>query len=860
MLGNPTFPLLWKSDGAGPDEQALGAWCAYTGQDEYAAQNWGWLNALHPDDRSWARETWEEAYRAPTTFALVYRVQQDGLDYQSFRVQGIPRFNEEHHLLAWIVFFVPESGYNPLLDEHWELRLMNRMIYGQMVLGILCLSLDGRITRVNGRLSQLTGYTDEELLEMTLWQLVYIEDVPLQLRAMHGRLVSGRSYPPFQIRYRRKDGSAIWLRITEFLVRLPSGEPYYFFYVAEDVGKQVRAEIERSELLARVRQAHDESLARTHQLEAIFDSITDGILVCDTEGNIIQSNMAVQQIFRLDLFPGLLHMPLAQRLALLEAYDEQGQRFTQEMWPLVRLLRGEDVRGSRAVEMHLVFPDGQEAYLSYTGATLRDQDEHIVGAVVAIRDVTERRQWEGRIYNAFETLLAFAEELVDIPGFFGGATGGESAEQVPTPRVAQTAGEYLAALTCQLLGYETASISLLVPETGMFRLVAMTGFPPEEEALAREKNRTFPLSRYLDEQTIVLLHVNEAVIQDITLNLVVTRRQRSLIAPMTLEGRLVGFLSVTKRGEHPSYTEEEISLVKAVAKLVLLVMERERMQQEWIEARTNELALREANRRFDEFLSIASHELRTPLAGIKGNIQLALRRLAFMKEPEPALPEQDVLLDKLEKVLDYLRHAEHRVNVQNRMIGDLLDVSRIQANRLELMMRPCNLAAVVRDAIEDQRYTTSERVITLTPPDCHRIPVFGDADRLGQVVHNYLTNALKYSPEDKPIVVSMETLDDIDIVRVSVRDEGPGLSREDQKHVWERFYRVKNIQTQGDAAPGLGLGLHICRTIIEAHGGKFGLESAPGEGSTFWFTLPLVKDTRPAPEQQAPAFQQSTPG
>ena len=288
-----------------------------------------------------------------------------------------------------------------------------------------------------------------------------------------------------------------------------------------------------------------------------------------------------------------------------------------------------------------------------------------------------------------------------------------------------------------------------------------------------------------------------------------------------------------------------MSLVKAVSKFILLFIERARLQQEWIEAHTSELALRETNRRFDEFLSIASHELRTPLAGIKGNIQLALRRLAFLKDPD--LPEREVLLDKLEKVYDYLQHAEHRVNVQNRMISDLLDVSRIQANKLELVTHPCNLAEIVREAVEDQRYAMTERVITLTIPVHKDFTVVGDADRLSQVVHNYLTNALKYSPMDQPVAASLEILDGN--ARVSVRDEGPGLSPEEHKHIWERFYRVKDILTQGDASPGLGLGLHICRIIIEAHHGSFGLESTPGQGSTFWFTLPLACSSSPAPEQ-----------
>src|SRR5260370_21543798 len=107
------------------------------------------------------------------------------------------------------------------------------------------------------------------------------------------------------------------------------------------------------------------------------------------------------------------------------------------------------------------------------------------------------------------------------------------------------------------------------------------------------------------------------------------------------------------------------------------------------------------------------------------------------------------------------------------MISDLLDVSRIQANKLELVILPCNLTEIVREAMEDQCYALPERVITLTLPANEEVAVLGDADRLSQVVHNYLTNALKYSPEDRPVAVSVKTQDGT--ARVSGKDEDPGL-------------------------------------------------------------------------------------
>src|SRR5262249_28825815 len=118
-------------------------------------------------------------------------------------------------------------------------------------------------------------------------------------------------------------------------------------------------------------------------------------------------------------------------------------------------------------------------------------------------------------------------------------------------------------------------------------------------------------------------------------------------------------------------------------------------------------------------------------------------------------------------------------------------------------------------------------------------PVLVDADRIGQVIANYLTNAIKYAPTDRPIRVTLQL--EGDHVRVSVRDEGPGLTLSEQERVWERFYRVPGIEVRSGSYVGLGLGLHICRTLIEQHNGQVGVQSRPGHGSIFWFSLPLTQ-------------------
>lgn len=261
---------------------------------------------------------------------------------------------------------------------------------------------------------------------------------------------------------------------------------------------------------------------------------------------------------------------------------------------------------------------------------------------------------------------------------------------------------------------------------------------------------------------------------------------------------------------------------------------RRRAVHDFAAARAREMALAETNARTDEFLSIASHELRSPLTSLKAALQLGERRLRRITEQELS-PEE--LANQVSVVQGLLTTAEHQVDRQNRLVGDLLDVSRIRANKLEFHLAPCDLADIVRDAVDEQRLSWPDRSVVLDLPD-RAVPLEADAHRLGQVVTNLLTNALKYSPTDAPVRVGVR-VEGSDAL-VSVQDKGPGLTSTQQAHVWERFHRVPGIRQQSGSGAGLGLGLHISRTIVEHHGGRVGIESVPKRGSTFWFRLPLA--------------------
>jgi signal transduction histidine kinase len=236
---------------------------------------------------------------------------------------------------------------------------------------------------------------------------------------------------------------------------------------------------------------------------------------------------------------------------------------------------------------------------------------------------------------------------------------------------------------------------------------------------------------------------------------------------------------------------------------------------------------------------MASHELRTPLTSLRGNLQLAERRLKQIQESGTYLTSAEGSTS-LERLIVWIESALRQVKAESRLINDLLDATRIQTENLHISLEPCNLVQAVSDAVNDMRVAAYTRTIHLELPGQKEIPVLADSVRIEQVVTNYLSNALKYSAEREPVTVGF-ALEGHE-ARVWVKDAGLGLSPEAQRSIWRRFRRPSSFaEYTGLGVGGLGLGLYINQAVIQQHGGRVGVESAVGQGSTFWFTLPLAE-------------------
>jgi PAS domain S-box-containing protein len=528
-----------------------------------------------------------------------------------------------------------------------------------------------------------------------------------------------------------------------------------------DVTEQVRARQQLEELNRQLelekealRQAKREAEMRASELEAIFEAMTEGVIVCDARGAIRYTNAAYRSMLELeeDADPSALH--LEHRFTWLAVRDLQGRPLSKEQFASLRVLRGERLSSNNAMDFRCSTRKGAELILNASGAPLRDADGTIVGGVLVFRDVTERRQLEQQLQYSERKLRSLVESgvfgvvVVDLDG-----------------HMYEFNDRYAQMLGC-------SRDELLTQTFDWIQLV-----PPDDHA---------------------------ALVQ--------------AMATVLSTGAVLPY----ERG----YLRKDGTIMPALVAATLLDQERRHVLAVILDMSEQKAA----EQRKQEFLRMVNHELRTPLTAILGLMELAL--LHIKRRPTSLAPEAEELLGKLEQEL---RLAIRQVDIEARLVDDLLEVSRLETHQFTLSSRRVNLVPIVQETVAGHQAASTRDIELALPPE-EVVPVIADAGRIGQVLTNYLTNALKYTPVGRGVRVRLEVAGTV--ARVSVCDQGPGLTPEQQQRVWERFYQVA---APGQPGPdrGLGLGLAIARAIVEQHQGQVGVESAPGQGSTFWFSLPL---------------------
>jgi len=279
--------------------------------------------------------------------------------------------------------------------------------------------------------------------------------------------------------------------------------------------------------------------------------------------------------------------------------------------------------------------------------------------------------------------------------------------------------------------------------------------------------------------------------------------------PLRSNGKVNGSLVFVRFGG-PPYEEEHLVIASLGAQLLSILFEHKTWQEMHDELRE----LKQQMQLQEDFVSTISHELRTPLGFIKGYSTSLLR--------------EDTSWDQ-ETQNEFLTIIDEEADRLSLLIENVLESARLQSRTLPLRFQPLRLDAVLRDVVARIRSRYKDLDVSL---EANPAPLLqGDGVRIAQVFENLFTNAIKYAP-DAPIIIILQQVGQN--LLVSFMDRGPGIPQESLPLIFERFYRVRS-----EKATGTGLGLYICRQIIEAHRGKIWAESNPGQGTTFFIELPI---------------------
>ena len=407
----------------------------------------------------------------------------------------------------------------------------------------------------------------------------------------------------------------------------------------------------------------------------------------------------------------------------------------------------------------------------------------------------------------------------------------------------------LEALTTDLQ-YDRAMVSYYDPVRRVVKDARLLGVSPEIQAFARA--REIPVTDPMSPEGFVLLQGKPLLIGDLQavwdrihpLNqlLASMTQGRALIAvPLKTKDRILGSLTVDRVQAH-SLTQDDLELMMTVAHQVAIALDNVSAYEQIellnvgleakVRARTAELE--QGDRLRSQFLSYVSHELKTPLTSIKGFLQNLLDGLTG-----PLNEKQQRYVSRM------LENSDRLI----RMIEALLDRTRIQSGRLDLVPGEIDLGPCVTDAVEQLRLLAQAKQQTLdaiVPPV--PLTVWADRDRLIQIVTNLVQNAVKFTPEGGSITVTVRQ-ETQTLAGVSVLDTGPGIPPEFLDQIFDPFFRAKEILSE---KKGLGLGLSIVRTLVELHGGTIAARSESGRGAELYFTIPLLP-TMAAPRGSASA-------
>jgi len=818
-LANASGQIIWFADRDGLVHEDLPSWRAFTGQTREELPGRGWLDAIHPDDRDLVNGFSQQVAAGESTDTHTFRLRRSDGTYRIISGRYAPVCSPAGEVEEWTGFLTDVTDRpapeNVLRDRVHDLASASARITDileSITDAFFAVDFAWHFVYVNSEAERLLQKTREQLIGESVWD-AFPEAVDTMFFREYHRAVS-EGVPVSFVDY--FEPLATWFEVHAY--PSASGLAVYFL----DVTDKKRAEMERAELLERERAARAATEEARTLLQAVLDVLPVGLVITDATGRFTSVNAALLEMWGKDA-PQLTSV---SEYAAYRAWTADTHTpLAAEEWGLARALNDGVVVVDQEVEIETF--EGQRKTVINQAAPIRDATGAVVGGVAALVDITDRKQLERRTHAALKAILEMAETLVSFP---------EDVLEAEN-RTGMRAARRLAALAGQVVGCERAAIVGYDSQNNILQPIAISGLSRQEEQRWWDALHNVRPSEFADDVMARRLAAGEEVVIDLALAPPVPGQHyfgfgHTMLLPLRVNETLVGIFAVDCSEGSRTFSDADIALAHGVARLASLVVQRESLLRERAEAEARALALEETNQHMSDFLSVVSHELRTPVTVIHANIQLMRR---WIERETSSMPQPAILANRQQALTRMETHMRRLM----RLLEDLADLSRVQSDKLELRMERCDLLTVTRETVEGQRMAHTDRRITLRMPRRDSLPICGDPDRIGQVIANFLTNALKYSTAERPVHVRVDV--EGERARVFVRDEGQGIPPEELSHIWERFRRAKGVQVQSGSGVGLGLGLYISKTIIQRHNGTVGVTSAQGEGSTFWLSLPLVE-------------------
>lgn len=527
----------------------------------------------------------------------------------------------------------------------------------------------------------------------------------------------------------------------------------------------------------------EEMERREAMFAAIIDSSDDAIISKDLNGVITSWNKSAERIFEFTE-----QEAIGKHISILIPAD----RLHEETMILSHLRSGTRIAHYETIRQS---KSGKKIHISLTVSPIKDLQGKIVGASKIARDVTRQVEAQAMLKQYTERL----ELINNIGRTIVSELDAESILQKVTDATTKISGAAFGAFFYNMIDTRGKT----------YMLVKLSGAPMEAfEKFGMPRNTDVFKTTFSGEGVFRSGNIKKDA-----------RYGKNAPHKGMPEGHLpvVSYLAVPVISQsgivvgglffgHPEeevFKEEHESLVTAIATQAAIALDNAKLYEE----------VKQLNLQKDEFIGFASHELKTPLTTAMGYVQ--------MIENEP------------EMTPEFIPRIKKQMKRLSAIIADLLDISKIQAGRLDLEFKRIGLNELVKNSIEALGVSVNSHIIECELP-AEDLAVMIDEQKMEQVLVNLLSNAIKYSPKSNKVLVTVVVVGDE--VQISIKDYGAGIPAEHIDKIFKRFYRISNT---GNNAEGLGLGLYISQGIIEAHSGKIWAESEPGNGAVFHISFPI---------------------